>query len=284
MIGHSASDFRRILVALDASSGSLAALEEAAMLASRLEAELWGLFVEDIDLLNLAALPFSREAPALARVGRLLDPATVERELRCKAGQARRAIERVALSRRLRWSFRVARGRVESEIRTAAQEVDLIALGQCKRPLSRDAKWGQTARALAMSTVRPILFAAARAAPLEAPILTWYAGTAASRHSLSAATRLARRDGRKLVVFLGSSDPEERAQLELSASRTLPPMASPVAFRHAALTGIEELIRILRVEKFGLLVIDAGMLGDDADASLGRLIEGSGCSILLLRN
>ena len=52
---------RRILVALDASRHSLAALEAAAELAARLKAELVGLFVEDIDLLRLAGLPFARE-------------------------------------------------------------------------------------------------------------------------------------------------------------------------------------------------------------------------------
>jgi nucleotide-binding universal stress UspA family protein len=283
MAGQSTGDFRRILVALDASSGSLAALEEAAQLASRLEAELSGLFIEDIDLLNLAALPFSREAPTLARTGRMLDPATIERELRCKAGQARRAMERIAQSRHLRWSFRVARGRVETEIKNAAQEVDLVAVGQGMRPLSRSVKWGQTARALAMSSTRPILFTASRAAPPDAPILTWYMGTEASRHALAAAARLAGRDGRKLVVFLNSSDPDELAKLELSASRVLPPIPSPVVYRHSAGADIDKLVRLQRVEHFGLFIVDATTLGGDIEGNLSRLVVECGCSILLLR-
>ncbi|MBK7177644.1 MAG: universal stress protein [Chloroflexi bacterium] len=52
---------QRILVALDASPHSLAALEAAIDLAERLDAELQGLFVEDINLLRLAQLPFARE-------------------------------------------------------------------------------------------------------------------------------------------------------------------------------------------------------------------------------
>ena len=51
----------RILVALDASPRSLAALSTAGALAAELDAELSGLFVEDINLQRLLALPFARE-------------------------------------------------------------------------------------------------------------------------------------------------------------------------------------------------------------------------------
>ena len=52
---------QRILVALDASTDSLAALDAAAKLAQCLQAELVGLFVEDVNLLYMAGLPFTRE-------------------------------------------------------------------------------------------------------------------------------------------------------------------------------------------------------------------------------
>ena len=52
---------RRILVAVDASHHSIAALEAAVELATRFQAELLGLYVEDINLLRLAQLPFGRE-------------------------------------------------------------------------------------------------------------------------------------------------------------------------------------------------------------------------------
>ena len=52
---------RRILVAIDTSPHGSAALEAAARLATELRAELEGLFIEDINLLRLAGLPFARE-------------------------------------------------------------------------------------------------------------------------------------------------------------------------------------------------------------------------------
>ncbi|PKN22384.1 MAG: hypothetical protein CVU64_24985, partial [Deltaproteobacteria bacterium HGW-Deltaproteobacteria-21] len=52
---------RRILVAMDPSYRSVGALDVAAELAARLGAELSAVFVEDVDLLHLAELPFAME-------------------------------------------------------------------------------------------------------------------------------------------------------------------------------------------------------------------------------
>ena len=50
---------RTILVALDASPGSMAALEAGARVAARLDAELVGLYVEDENLLKVGDLPIA---------------------------------------------------------------------------------------------------------------------------------------------------------------------------------------------------------------------------------
>ena len=72
--------YRRILVALDASPHSLAALEAAAELAASLRAELIGLFVEDANLLRVAGFPFAREFGAYTAQAREIDAEHVARE------------------------------------------------------------------------------------------------------------------------------------------------------------------------------------------------------------
>jgi nucleotide-binding universal stress UspA family protein len=52
---------KRIVIAIDASPTSLAALEATAELAARWDAEILGVFVEDTDLLRMATLPFAGE-------------------------------------------------------------------------------------------------------------------------------------------------------------------------------------------------------------------------------
>ncbi len=58
--------FRRVVVAVDGSPTSLAAMEATGELASVWGAEMVGLFIEDTNLLRMASLPFAR-ASWLAR-------------------------------------------------------------------------------------------------------------------------------------------------------------------------------------------------------------------------
>ena len=84
---------RRILVALDGSVHASGALEAATALAARLHAELEGIFVQDVDLARLAALPIGREIQFLTGQGRdftadELDAQNREQEARARGSNA----------------------------------------------------------------------------------------------------------------------------------------------------------------------------------------------------
>jgi hypothetical protein len=57
-------------------------------------------------------------------ISRELDIVAMERALKVVAAQARRAIMTAAERGRIRWSFRVARGSVVTELLSAALEAD----------------------------------------------------------------------------------------------------------------------------------------------------------------
>jgi len=137
---------RRILVALDASRHSVAALQVAADLASHLEAELVGLFVEDINLLRLAELPFAREVGSYSGTRRRLNTRQVERQLKVQAERARRALEAYADRASVRWSFEVTRGVVAPCVLAAASDADLVILGRASHGARTTGGLGSTAR------------------------------------------------------------------------------------------------------------------------------------------
>ena len=83
---------RRILFALDAATDAPDSLEAATEIAERLNAELIGLFVEDVNLLRSAALPFVREINLGSGGWREFSPANVERELRSRAARAQQQL------------------------------------------------------------------------------------------------------------------------------------------------------------------------------------------------
>lgn len=118
---------RRLLVAVEASPRSRAMLEQAAALARAIEAELAGLFVEDVNLLRLCGLP-GHEIALSSGMARRLEQATMERELRAQAEELRRLLEMVAQAREIAWSFQISRGRRREELLGAARKHDLVLL------------------------------------------------------------------------------------------------------------------------------------------------------------
>lgn len=87
-----------------------------------MEAELLGLFIEDLELLHFAALPFAREIGAASALAREVDLAGMERLMRERADDLRRSLAEALASGQVSWSFRVARGTVAGELLAAGKE------------------------------------------------------------------------------------------------------------------------------------------------------------------
>ena len=111
---------RRILVGLDASPASMAALAAALRLAVEIDAELDALYVEDDNMLRFAGLPFTRVIDAYSPGPREVEPVDVERALRLQAERVRRLLAEAA-GTRIAWRFRVVRGDVEREVRSGSE-------------------------------------------------------------------------------------------------------------------------------------------------------------------
>jgi nucleotide-binding universal stress UspA family protein len=185
---------RRILVALDASPGSLAALGTATRLAELFHAELRGLYVEDVNLLRASELPFTREIGIHSGAQRRLDLGEIERQLREQAELARRALTDSARRARVRSSFRISRGAVISELITAASEMDLVIVGKSGwSPIERR-RLGSTARDLLTQATRPALVLE-RGSRLRHPLAVVCDGSALGQRALQVAATLARREG-----------------------------------------------------------------------------------------
>ncbi|HEY64488.1 MAG TPA: universal stress protein [Caldilineae bacterium] len=247
---------RRILVALDASPHSLAALEAAAELAARLEAELLGLFVEDINLLRSAGLPFAREVGALSSTPQRLDSQRMERELRAQANRARRAMARIAGRTRVRWSFRVTRGQVASEVLAAASEADLISLGKAGWSWPGRGQLGSTARGV-FAQARCHALLAQRGIRLAAPVAVVYDGSPSAKRALNTAARLMRGRRDPLIVFLLGNDAEHALQLRNEVQQEL--QAQEVEARFHDLTGVDlsRLAQVFRSAGAGLVILPA---------------------------
>ena len=177
----------RILVALDASPQSVAALRAAVELAALLEAELEGLFVEDINLLHLCGLPFGREIGSYTASVRQLDNRAMERRLRVLAVVIREAMEREAAQLPVRWTFQVRRGAVVAELLAASQSAAMLSLGRAGR--SRRQTLGSVAESIVRQSSRPVLILGEQGG-LQRPLALLYTGTEAADRALRLAINL----------------------------------------------------------------------------------------------
>lgn len=171
----------RILVAIDASPQSLAALHAALELASDLDAEVDTLFVEDINLIHLCGLPFGREIGSYTGMVRRLESNAIESQLRAQAGHIERSITTATAHSPIRWTFRVSRGAVVDELLAAADRAAILSLGRAGQMRRRSL--GSTAQALVRQSRRPLLILG-ETGSFARPLTAVFTGSPASERAL----------------------------------------------------------------------------------------------------
>ena len=206
---------RRVLVALDASRQSLLALDAAARLAEWHDAELQGLYVEDINLIRLASLSVSREISPTLPSTDPIDSRLLARRLSSSAAEAEHCLAEAAGRRHVRWDFRVERGDVTAVISNAARDADIVALGRAGTGTSGRGRLGSTARALAFRQSQSVIVIQA---PLTSgrAVVALFDGSAASARAVRASAQLSKHLATRLVIFVpvgDDIDPARRSQL-----------------------------------------------------------------------
>lgn len=119
---------RRITVVLIDKPQSRELLTLGATIASLLQAEIEGVFIEDDALFRLTGLPFLRELRWGSRDEARLDPIRLAQEWRAMAKQTRKALEELAEGSGLSWSFRVWRGEYDSDLEQLATDSEMLLM------------------------------------------------------------------------------------------------------------------------------------------------------------
>jgi nucleotide-binding universal stress UspA family protein len=253
--------FRRILVALSASSPSLPALEAAVDLASRMQAELLGLFVEDTDLLRLAESPYACEFlyPSAREVP--LSPASMESMLRNQAEWARKALAQAAERAKVRWSFRSVRGRVKAVITAASSEADLLAMGRAGWSLGRQLRIGP-ARAGHAAGAIPVILLPEQGGPPSPQWLVYYDSSPEAKRGLLAAAQLATAGPNAITVIIAAAKMELFVKLRKEAGTLLHGREIKVRYRRIDPEQEGSLVQAINEEGGGILVL-GGMPADD---------------------
>jgi hypothetical protein len=226
-------------------------LDRAVALASLLDAQLAGLFIEDEALLRMAALPITREVGALSGAVRPLELADVERLLRRDAVRLREALSGLNVP----WSFRVERGEIAQ--RTLAALPDA---------------------AVAIVSAQPA--AHLRREPTRPPtVLVALGGDGDDERTMDIGAQLAA--GARLSVAIAEPDPERFEQRRRQAEAQRPGLLAGASAIHVHRLDAPDLSPLMRALGATVLVLGPSRPGL-APEPLRRLLALPGCSLVLV--
>lgn len=250
---------RSIAVGIDCSPHSMASLKAAAELAARMHAELLGIFVEDINLLRMAELPFSQEIRIYSSSPENIDTAELERLLRMQARQAESLLQREAELFRVRHSFRVRRGIVPKEVIAAALDADLLVLGRSGRSPTCRKGLGSTSRKALSGSTKNILFMRPGFSAEHESVLVLYDGSEGSKTALGIALSLVR-SGNTLHMLILPQAEDDQVTLKKELSSLIPAGVLRVEYHMLpSVTDSSILARHIRLADAGLLVLSEHM-------------------------
>jgi nucleotide-binding universal stress UspA family protein len=268
--------FARVLVALDTSPHSLAALEAAVELAALFDVELAGVFVEDRELLKLAELPLASEVASFSATIRPLDSSSMRLQLRAVAERARRALAASADRARVRWSFRVLQGGVPTAVMEGVGRRDLISLGSAGWSRRRRMRLGSTTRAILSKThTSTLVLESGRR--IGAPLFALYDGSNAARRGLDVVARLAREG--EATVLIVEEDEGVADRLEGEAREQLRARGVRLSLRRLVAADRKAMLAIVQGVAPGLAIFPA-RAGDDVMDILAEI----DAPILLVRD
>lgn len=200
------TSIKRILVALEPYDVKLSLLQAATTIATQLNAELDALVIEDINLFQIAELPFAREVVYGATGGRRVNLNDMERAIQLQSSRLRNLVESAAHKLDMPIRFKVLRGDVTNELCIASREADLLVMSQNTELLGYGRGKGGVASTV-LSSTKCDLFLLQRDASIQRPIAVFFTGTDSCKRALAMAVSLVEQDHRSLFIVLPASIP-----------------------------------------------------------------------------
>ena len=245
----------RVLVLLDGSRMSYAALQAAAEIAAKSGADLLGVFVEELNQLRSAGYGFAREVGASSGISRPLATGEVEQRMRRLANEARRALAGAVAPFGGRHNLSVARGHVIEEVLALAGPQDLLVMGRVGWSSAPGARLGSTAKGLVRrSRGRVLLWCEGRVEPQGRIVVFLNDHKDANGRAVQAAAEQAHHTHRPVTLLIGADSTVSSEDLK-NIERELGIKETDLRVRSLPSTDPATIAGILRQERAVQLVL-----------------------------
>jgi len=200
----------RILVSLDSSKHSFAALHAAIELAHHYDAELKGVFVEDITLLSLAEMPFRQEVGEYSAIVREISTDGMTRGIFVQSRWVIRTFRKLINQTDLSGDIAILRGKVSETIGRESEQCDLLILGKSGTNPFLRRRLGTTTKAMIRRQRKPLLLVE-EDNRLGYPMIVLYDDSPLGWIALETARDLLDPD-ETLLILLNEDNPEDYAE------------------------------------------------------------------------
>ncbi|MCR8913383.1 universal stress protein [Marinobacter panjinensis] len=248
----------RVLVLIDGSRMSYAALEAAADIAGKRGADILGVFVEELNLVRSAGYGFSREVGSVSGISRPFDPGILEQRMRRLADHARAALAGAVKQRGGKAALSIARGRVIDEVLAIAGPDDLLVLGRTGWSSPAGARLGSTARGLIRQSPGQVLLWCEQKLPYQNRVVVFLNDHDEANHRATlAAAEISRNSHLPVTIILGA-DHEPSADRLDAIRHDLDVLGAGTRLRVISDTNPLTVARVLREERASQLVVSRG--------------------------
>jgi nucleotide-binding universal stress UspA family protein len=196
--------FQQILVALDCSKHSYAALKAAVVLARHFDASLTGVFIEDARIMALADSPFCTEIGEYTAARRNISYQNLSKGIRVQYKWINRTFTKLIKAADIEAKLHVHQGKITEILIKLMQDYDLMIIGKIGTSIIHGQRFGSTARAMIQACQKPILLLE-EGNKIGYPTLLYYNGSKQGKLGLERAKSFLD-PGETLVIIVDNQD------------------------------------------------------------------------------
>lgn len=274
--------FGRVFVILDVTSNHLPALESAAALASRFDAQLVGLFVEGDEIERLEQNPVARAIDLPTGVNRHIERGSLRRSSRAMARRMQRRLGQLAQRYRVEVNFELMRGDVASQLGGVSQRNDLLVVDSSGRSVTRHVRMTSRGHAMGCRLPGPVMFVGTGRPRLNSVALL-YDGSPRAVRGLQTALQLGANQPVMLTILLAGDSAGEIDDLKQDVARRIGEYGVPIRphIRRITCCDTDEIARVCSNVHANFVILPAS---EDypADEDIDELMERLDAPVLVL--
>ncbi len=270
----------KILVAVDTSAHSRAALEAAVIIAKVTEADISGIFVQEEHWSHISNLSSVNTVNELTGRSQSLEEEDLQQQIETLARRLQRNLKQISRRHKIEHSWNTRRGKVAEEILKAARDADLITIGRRGRSFIQKNKLGSTARQVIKKADKPVLILK-EGLRLGNRLTVLYNATPQSQKGLRMALDIAEENSSELSVMVTAGNQSEGSERDKEVEKLVEDAAIPVNVAMFQQLDVGQFLNIVNYQHTGLLIIPKNQSFLQGD-SLEITIEHIHCPVLLV--